>query len=546
MLDAGPHRVGPPRRPNKRGHGMDATLTERRYRLIVENLTDVIFTGGFEGLSDYQNSQQRRELFSDPGELLQRWRFDYFNRSVERLLGYRPEEATRLTLKDLLTPESYEIAKAELAAEFLSNDFDPDASSPWKTRDLEHVRKDGATIWCEVSITHLRDDRGEVVRSTGAIRDVSGRKRAEQALRHSETRFRRLVENIPDIVVVVDRTGLIQYVNHASARRSPEEILGYHCLEFVAEGHRRVYQQCHEKAFRTGQVQFAELMDYHNGWWSFRMVPMSRDGEAESLVVIATNITERKRAEEELQTNQQLLRQALDAHERERQLVAYEIHDGFVQPVAGALMSFEGSLEALQQDPDNVPCGYAMGLKLLRDSIDEARRLMSGLRPSALDEFGILSALENLVSENQRRGELTVEYSHDVRFNRLASPLETAIFRIVQEGLANARRHSRSETVRVRLLQTGDRVRVEVEDSGIGFDPENVPADRFGLRGIRERARLFGGQATIQSAPGKGTRILVDLPALGRAPRQPALLGPHATPVATDSQGLFSPPQHQH
>jgi signal transduction histidine kinase len=117
---------------------------------------------------------------------------------------------------------------------------------------------------------------------------------------------------------------------------------------------------------------------------------------------------------------------------------------------------------------------------------------------------------------------VTIDWSHQVQFRRLAPPLETALYRILQEGLTNALRHSQSDHVRMRLAQDGDWLTLQVEDQGIGFRPEDVPPDRFGLQGIRERARLFGGQAMIHSELGQGTRIVVVLPVVEMEEDQPA------------------------
>ena len=94
--------------------------------------------------------------------------------------------------------------------------------------------------------------------------------------------------------------------------------------------------------------------------------------------------------------------------------------------------------------------------------------------------------------------------------------MENAIYRIAQEGLTNACQHSKSEKVRVSLLQREDRVRIEIRDWGVGFDTKKVRGDHFGLEGIRQRARLLGGKCSIRSKPGKGTRITVDLPVVLR------------------------------
>ncbi len=224
-------------------------------------------------------------------------------------------------------------------------------------------------------------------------------------------------------------------------------------------------------------------------------------------------VAERRHAEAALQAKQQLLRQLLDVYEKHRKLVACEIHDAVMQPLTATLMGLETAREQFNRQQPPIVCQpIEQGVPSLRGVIDTTRRVMSGLGPMILDELGAVSAIDNLVAEARRDGGPDIDLQCDVQFDRLAPPLETAIFRIVQEALANACRHSQSQRVRISLQQQADRLTIEVEDWGIGFDPQAVDADRFGLKGIRERAQLFGGTATIDSQPGKGTRIVVELP----------------------------------
>ncbi len=218
-------------------------------------------------------------------------------------------------------------------------------------------------------------------------------------------------------------------------------------------------------------------------------------------------------AAETLRKERALLQQLVDVHERERQLVAYEIHDGLVQHLAASLMHLEVFNESKDGPSDLMWYELARGLKLLRSAVSEGRRLISGLRPPILDEYGIVAAIEYLIHEH-REALLEVDFNHETRFARLPPPLENAVFRVVQEALANVRRHSGCQRARVQLLQLADHLRVEVIDWGIGFHPEQVAQDRFGVQGIRERARLLGGHATIDSAPGRGTHVSVEFPLL--------------------------------
>jgi signal transduction histidine kinase len=233
-------------------------------------------------------------------------------------------------------------------------------------------------------------------------------------------------------------------------------------------------------------------------------------------MIICSDITQRKTAEESLKKEQELLRHMLDLLERDRELIAFEIHDGFAQQLTGAQLLLESFEELRPAAPEEARRAYLEGMRLVRESIHQSRRLVSDLRPPVLGEFGVLPAIEHLIEENRKERGPEVEYSAPDELPRLARPLENALFRIVEESLTNARRHSRSDRVRLEVsLETGW-VRVVMCDFGVGFDPCVVDPERFGLRGIRERARLLGGRVQIESAPGRGTSIRVELPLVPR------------------------------
>jgi signal transduction histidine kinase len=200
--------------------------------------------------------------------------------------------------------------------------------------------------------------------------------------------------------------------------------------------------------------------------------------------------------------------------EQDRQWIAAELHDGLVQDVTGARMQLESLVLT-----GKIPAGAAWEsvlkvVELLRHAVEEARRFILGLSPPMLEEKGVVGAIECLLAEWAEPGP-KIHFSAEVAFGRLEVPLETAIYRIVQEGVANVRRHSKSERAEVRIAQVADRLEISVQDWGVGFDPAQVEGKCFGLKGIRERARLLGGSARVDSQPGEGTRITVSLPLAG-------------------------------
>jgi signal transduction histidine kinase len=143
-----------------------------------------------------------------------------------------------------------------------------------------------------------------------------------------------------------------------------------------------------------------------------------------------------------------------------------------------------------------------------------------------LDEFGVVSAIETLVSQHHVPGGPTIRFVCRGRCRRLTPSLESGIYRIVQEILTNACRHSGSRRIRVELACNGRNVRVVVQDWGVGFVPDRTEASYSGLKDVRERARLLGGQAVIETALGRGTRVAVRLP-LVALPSQCRLTVPH-------------------
>lgn len=229
-------------------------------------------------------------------------------------------------------------------------------------------------------------------------------------------------------------------------------------------------------------------------------------------------LAQRKKADQSVLQEQQTLHQMLEFQERDRQILAYELHDGFAQQLTGAAFYLQGFQETLPRRPDEAWRLFEMALRAIKEAGSEIRRLIRGLRPLVLDEAGLIKAVSDLVDETRREAGLEVEFVHNLCHDRLAEPLENTIFRVVQEGLTNVRRHSLTDRLLVKLLHANERVRLEIRDWGIGFNPAHVAKGHFGLEGIVQRARLLGGHASIDSRLGHGTCLVVDLPWVERMP----------------------------
>jgi PAS domain S-box-containing protein len=242
----------------------------------------------------------------------------------------------------------------------------------------------------------------------------------------------------------------------------------------------------------------------------------SPDGKADHIFALFEDVTQNKKAQQALQKEHRTLKHLLQSSDHERQLIAYEIHDGLAQQLAGAIMQFQIFDHLSETKSCEAAKAYNAGVTMLHQAHFESRRLIHGVRPPILDESGVIEAVAHLVHEEGRQKGPKIEFQSRVVFDRLSPILENAIYRIIQEALTNARLHSKSKKVRVGILQKDEHVRINIRDWGIGFSPDEVKENCYGLEGIRERARLLGGKCAIRTAIGKGTQVAVELPLVER------------------------------
>ena len=201
--------------------------------------------------------------------------------------------------------------------------------------------------------------------------------------------------------------------------------------------------------------------------------------------------------------------------EFEREFIAREIHDGPCQYLAAAQMMFDVFRREAKEESPNAWASFSKGMALLNRTGEELRRIMNGQPPAHLDGTSLPHAIERLITEARACGGREIEFHHDIQdadADRLPESVRVAVLRIVQESISNACRHGKADKVLVGLTLDHDRVCVQVEDWGAGFAAGEARRGGLGLKGIHRRARALGGTATIQSQPGRGTCVSVEIP----------------------------------
>lgn len=204
------------------------------------------------------------------------------------------------------------------------------------------------------------------------------------------------------------------------------------------------------------------------------------------------------------------LKRVVDAQELERRRLARELHDETGQALTSILLGLKTLEETLEAG--EARAATARLRELVVATLQDVRRLAVELRPSALDDFGLVAALEHLASSFSEQTGIAIDLGVALGTERLPGEVETALYRIVQESLTNVVKHARARHVSIALTRMEGSVTAVVEDDGQGFDPDEAPSGGFGLIGMRERLALLGGRLRIESSPGAGTTIAADVP----------------------------------
>ncbi len=405
---------------------------------------------------------------------------------------------------------------------------DATRSSPASPFAYRLTWPDGSTRWIEGVGQFLCNAVGKAIRVRGVCADITSRKHIEIALREAEERFRLLALHAPVGIYLADEAGRLTFVNHQWCEIAGAEFaaaLGQDWTNYIHPLDSQRLRQTWTASRQDNQSFCLEYRYLHASgdirWVEGSAVTLRNErGDVLGYVGTVMDITARKNSADALKAEQDLLRQSIELQERERQMIAYDIHDGIIQYTTGALMHLEGHRVRGGADADdNLPAVMA-----LRQAIADGRRVMNGIRPPLLDDDGIVAAIEYLAGEN-RTDRIEMEAVVDRDIGRLMPELESALYRIAQEALFNAVKHSGTRKVRISLSRHDKVVRLVVRDWGSGFDLGKVSRGVHGLSGIKERVKLLGGQSSIQSSPHEGTSVSVDLPYIERAERvlQPAL-----------------------
>jgi PAS domain S-box-containing protein len=538
--------------PAGTGHNIAVELPWQReafFQLLVESVSDYAIFG------------------LDPAGRVTSW-----NAGAERINGYRSEEIIGKHFSLFYLPEEIRrgIPEGVLREAASKGRYEGEG---WR------VRKDGSRFWAHVVVTGLRDRAGHLQGFAKVTRDLTEQREREEAMQKAQAelevrvaertaelrraneslqaqiaerrlaeeaqhellqRFRLVLDFSPIGCVMNDVNFRVTYWNPAAERIfgfSRQDVLGKLPSDtFVPASSRAVVEQVRQAVARGETVSPAIsehvtkegctiICEWHN-------TPL-RDsvGQFMGSLSMVQDITERQQAEEQLKAYSAQLRalaaELQSAREAERAHVARELHDELGQALTALKMDLVLLTQNLPRNRVKLHQRSASMLKLIDDTIQTVRRIAAGLRPSTLDDLGLTAAIEWQSQEFEARTGIRCRLVLPEEEIVLSPERSTALFRIFQETLTNVARHAGAKRVDVHLTTRGNDLVLEVSDDGKGLDEvEASSPGSLGLLGMRERARLLGGEFKIVGTPGKGTTVTVRMPGVQDKIDDSALPGP--------------------
>lgn len=455
------------------------------------------------------------------------------NSQTEKLFGYRREELLGQSV-EMLIPERFRGTHSIYRTGYF---LDPKTRPMDEGLELYGLHKDRGEFPVDISLSPLHTEEGVLV--TAAIRDITEQKRAQAALKESEERWRAVFENSTVGIALTELNGRFVATN-----RAYQGMLGYSGDEL-----RKVtlLDITHEEDQGPSWALVTRLL---NGWlsqcemekrcrrkdgdfiWVHLTVSLIRDRQEQPqfIIAIVADITQRKEAEAALAESQRRLqaghdrmrslsRRLVEAQEVERRHIARELHDQVGQNLTALninLSILRGQLSSESDSAAAVVSRLDDSLKLVEETVVSIRDVMTELRPAVLDDYGLFSALRWYGEQFSGRTGIAAQVEGVELTPRLPAAVETALFRIAQEALTNVAKHAQAKQVTLTLEALDELARLIIADDGIGFfptDPYRSGEHRgLGLDSLRERAEAAGGRLAVESAPGQGTRVIVEVP----------------------------------
>jgi PAS domain S-box-containing protein len=452
-----------------------------------------------------------------------------FNREFRKILGWSEQ--------DLHSGDPMEKFYADPAEREAARQFMESLETGWRT--FKVTARDGDSVesaWANIRLSDdtrvgigidIRERTAELKATVAALQnEMQARRDLENKLRQ----WARVFMDAADPIIIENLSGTIIDMNREAERKfgwKRQELIGKSIRSLIpAERHYRA-ESLRERCLRGEEVRNWEGLRQDQKGRSFSVLVtafplLNESGKMTAVATIAKDITERKQMERQLEQSQKYLRElsrkSIEALENDRRTTGKELHDSIGASLATIKLKLEVIAEDMAQQPELAVASLTETISYLQAVIKETKQIAANLRPTILDDLGILSTITWYTRRFSKQfKDIRLTPQIEIREEDVPDTLKIVIYRVLQESLHNAARHSEATEIGISLKSDADWIALEVVDNGCGFDVRKIlrredPLSGFGLASMIERAEIVGGSLTIDSAAGRGTRIRMNLP----------------------------------
>jgi PAS domain S-box-containing protein len=472
--------------------------SEESYRYLVENANDIIFKTDQTG------------------------HFTFFNPIAVKTTEYAPEDLLGRHYLDLIRTDYRKDAE-----EFYTSQFKERVPSTYY--EFPMVTKSGKEIWLGQR-AQLVLENSRILGFHAVARDITGRRRMEEALRESEERYRQLVKHAPAAILEfdVEKQTLVALNNvlYELLGYTKDEIESMKAIDFLAEESQELYLERLSKVL--GGEEILDTVEYKlkgkggkELWTLLNTRLVYEKGKPRSATIVAHDISALKRAEEALRESETRLRslsfQLMKAQEMERMRLSKELHDELGQALALLKHRIRSIQSQLQKGQSSLYSESEETTRYIDEIIENVRRLSRDLSPSILEDLGLTSALQWLTENFEKQYSLRTSFDFDNIDDLFSKAAQTNLYRISQEALTNIGKYAEAKNVSFAVKENEGSVTLIIEDDGKGFEVNKVRSlhsleKGLGLDAMEERAHMLGASLDINSRVGEGTRITLSIP----------------------------------
>jgi PAS domain S-box-containing protein len=453
-----------------------------------------------------------------------------WNPAAEKIFGFTEAETLGKHANDLIVPEHERTHVENIFGRLLQGDMTAYSVG-------ENLTKDGRLIFVDWINTPIKQADGTVINVLSMAQDITKRKQAEEnltrakdeleikvrertaELSESEEKYRSVVDNASELIVVYQEG--IKFINDMGLKMigySRQELLSRPFIDFIHPADKAMMAE-RSKRRASGETvpnSYEFRIIHEDGstrWLSVNAVFIQWQGKLATLGLMS-DITSRKNMEEELKNYAQKITQV---QEEERKRIAYELHDDTAQYLAIVKLEIDSIIQSGKIKSPEILEKLKYLEKDAGRAVDDVRRYSHELRPGVLEHLGLVAALDQIIEDIGKLKQLRVELTVEGEERPLSEDVKLGLFRIAQEALNNCRKHSKTLEAVVILRFREKRLEMVIRDDGIGFDIQEARG-RTGLRGslglmsMQERAKLIGANLKMESQPGKGTTVSLEIP----------------------------------